>query len=510
MSVHPKSGTQHMINQGLENLFIKKATTIAKNYLTLGNGFKNMVFGSPKIIIETLDDNHTNIFYRIHLKSGNYATAVDGPNGTTPQGTELARINYVINDWYFTFMVDLAQIVLTDDNPRKAEALKTMKRMAGKYTVQQLMVNMKTAKINSPDPSATSFGVWTDKDKFYDANDELLKPDRYQIGQPRVWDKEPQSVQNGFKYIITMVLDALQNADLQNLGVTAEAVDAGRLSVTDPGHPPTFMPVDCRFQTYPWKEPGNSNYQEINSIDGNGRLNYLLYLEMTGNYDGTKTEVQQDGRFLKEVGNWTDGRTPGTDPPGKFGTFMLTYQKFWNEFLLPKFDKMNRLVMVDLKSIKAGVYTKGLYSYFSRDLSIAIGEGVTSSYDAKDKDFRFGKEDSSGINNILKALPANLFFPSTMPTNALVWYWHFIDTPISDHNTDRYLDIGYKCEHWGNATCMFAPCYPDHTQLTKTLATTITRLYLVPGENKIKFEAVSYTNMNWTQDWDIVPNKKMS
>lgn len=37
-----------------------------------------------------------------------------------------------------------AQIVLEDKDPRKGDALTTMKRTMGKYTVQQLMVNMKS------------------------------------------------------------------------------------------------------------------------------------------------------------------------------------------------------------------------------------------------------------------------------------------------------------------------------------------------------------------------------
>jgi hypothetical protein len=37
-----------------------------------------------------------------------------------------------------------AQIILEDKDPRKEDALKTMKRAMGKYTVQQLMVNMKS------------------------------------------------------------------------------------------------------------------------------------------------------------------------------------------------------------------------------------------------------------------------------------------------------------------------------------------------------------------------------
>lgn len=115
---------------------------------------------------------------------------------------------------------------------------------------------------------------------------------------------------------------------------------------------------------YPWIDPSDPHYKEYNGSDGNGRLNYLLYLEMTGNEDGTVSKASKDGRFLKEMGNWTDGRNPGKDPRSKFGTFMLTEKKFLEEYLLPKFDKINRMVKIDLSDLKAEVYTEGFCSYF--------------------------------------------------------------------------------------------------------------------------------------------------
>lgn len=99
-----------MINLGLENLFLEKYENKPLTIQTLGNGFRSLVLGPPKIIIETLDDNQTNIYYRIHLKSGNFQTAVDGPNGQVPERGELSKIRYEVNDWYFTFGVDLGEM----------------------------------------------------------------------------------------------------------------------------------------------------------------------------------------------------------------------------------------------------------------------------------------------------------------------------------------------------------------------------------------------------------------
>jgi hypothetical protein len=55
---------------------------------------------------------------------------------------------------------------------------------------------------------------------------------KIQPGQPRDWTAEPEGVKGTFNFIISRVIEQLTNADLQNLGITAQAIDAGRVSVT--------------------------------------------------------------------------------------------------------------------------------------------------------------------------------------------------------------------------------------------------------------------------------------
>jgi hypothetical protein len=209
---------------------------------------------------------------------------------------------------------------------------------------------------------------------------------------------------------------------------------------------------------YPWTDPNDPNHVEVNSYNGRGQLNYLLYLEMTGNKDGTTPVVQQEGRFLKELGNWTDGRTPGTDAPSKFGTFVLTKKKFLDEYLLPKFDKMNRMVKIDLSNLQADVHTDGFVARFARNIHIDIGAGFSTAPDPADANFRFVAGDNfksmPGGDMIMKAM-----FPTTLSADALTWYWSFRDEPMRVHNTDRILNILYKCEHWGEAD---SKCYYSH------------------------------------------------
>jgi hypothetical protein len=81
-------------------------------------------------------------------------------------------------------------------------------------------------------PEATDFGVWTKDDSNLNFSDEPINAERMKVGQKRDWEKEPDAVKVTFRYVISQVLKTLETANLQSLGITAEAVDAGRISVT--------------------------------------------------------------------------------------------------------------------------------------------------------------------------------------------------------------------------------------------------------------------------------------
>lgn len=111
-----------MMNTGLENLFdgTNFADDNTQDYTTAGQGFRDLVLGPPQVIFETLNDNHTDLYYRMHLKSGTFSCTMDKPkvkdaNGKVlpPLPTDIAEIYYTVNDWYYTFRVDLGKIVDT-------------------------------------------------------------------------------------------------------------------------------------------------------------------------------------------------------------------------------------------------------------------------------------------------------------------------------------------------------------------------------------------------------------
>jgi hypothetical protein len=206
---------------------------------------------------------------------------------------------------------------------------------------------------------------------------------------------------------------------------------------------------------YPWTDPNDPTRKEVNSYDGNGQLNYLLYLEMTGNKDGVTPVSIPTVRFLEESGNWTDGRDPEREPMSKFGNFMLTKKKFLDDYLLPKFDRLNCMVKIDLSDLKADVWTEAITSHFSRDIRIAIGEGLQKLKESpQDQSYRFKPE--TDFNRQMGNLLFGAVFQTQLSPNALNWYWAFKDEPMRVHNDSRYKLIVYKCEHWGEADSQYS------------------------------------------------------
>lgn len=145
---------------------------------------------------------------------------------------------------------------------------------------------------------------------------------------------------------------------------------------------------------------------------------------------------------------------------------MLTHQKFMNEYLLPKFDKINRMVTVNISDLKADVTTKGFWSGFSRGCSLKIGDDASPNSDEGDAKYRFTKTNPFGEPNssFLESLvgvkgdpTAKVWsypFETTLSRNAVTWYTCFKEEPIKVHKTDKYLDFLYKAEHWGEAQSM--------------------------------------------------------
>jgi hypothetical protein len=113
----------------------------------------------------------------------------------------------------------------------------------------------------------------------------------------------------------------------------------------------TFEVNNARYMTYPWTDP-NTKVAPTPSLDGDARLNYLLYLETVGSHM-PPLESEPSAILNTHMGNWTDGRKPGTDAASKFGTFILSSANFMETYLVPKFAAINRIMSMDINGVAA-------------------------------------------------------------------------------------------------------------------------------------------------------------
>lgn len=125
--------------------------------------------------------------------------------------------------------------------------------------------------------------------------------------------------------------------------------------------------------TYPWTNPDTHNATE-SGLDGDGRLNYLLYLETVGK-NTPPIESAKEAILDTRMGNWTDGRTPGIDAPSKFGTFVLSSRNFIDQFLIEKLSPINRMLSMDISNVTTSLEYKVVYIIWGVKANFGIGQG---------------------------------------------------------------------------------------------------------------------------------------
>ena len=130
---------------------------------------------------------------------------------------------------------------------------------------------------------------------------------------------------------------------------------------------------NVRYMTYPWTHP-ETRKSARPSLSGEGRLNYLLYLETVKDHD-QPLESDQSAILSTKMGNWTEGRNPGTDAPGKFGSFVLASKNFMDDFLVSKISCINRTMSVDIFNVTTWAEDSFFYYRWSVGASYGIGLG---------------------------------------------------------------------------------------------------------------------------------------
>jgi hypothetical protein len=99
-----RPSTQWLINRGIEGYYNKVHNEREKDLVAQAkrrdkSGISNLKFGVPMIIVNPAPGNQSQVYYRLHLLSGDLDMfASENPE----DGRE---VHYKINDWYFAFPV---------------------------------------------------------------------------------------------------------------------------------------------------------------------------------------------------------------------------------------------------------------------------------------------------------------------------------------------------------------------------------------------------------------------
>ncbi|ESZ89688.1 hypothetical protein SBOR_9927 [Sclerotinia borealis F-4128] len=433
--------TQYMINSGFDAAYTVATSGDDSPQIPLdltdrlGIGLGNITLGSPRCIISTDADNH----------------AFQG----------------------------------VDETSEKFQEIRTQMGMPGDYTIQTLLVDMSTAQFGSPQMGMCTFGNWSADDYIIDANGDRQTPPNAVPGQPRdpssMWST---SIRDQFQMQLSnpQLHKKLMDAGLQDLGYSATAKN-----IATAGHEPTFLPTNLRFQTIPWFDPANrSTYVPTPGLTGKSVLNYLLYLETTG--DNPFPQGGTEDTFLKDgEGNWTDGTDPATDSPSKFGTMVISNKNFMDKFFLPKMRKLNRSAAVKFDTLTIRVHqTAWVFSYDNKiTFSISVGDGVTAYnvVDSGDDTYAFAspKAISDGTTwgaTEWAALPA-------LASGAVQWTFTKDFDEVHSHDTSGSSSIDDTIgDVWGRSSIC-------------------SRLWFVPGTNKLTLELQNHVYV----EWKLNPNR---
>lgn len=241
--------------------------------------------------------------------------------------------------------------------------------------------------------------------------------------------------------------------------------------------------------TYPWTDPNTKNGVPA-GLSGDGRLNYLLYLETIGD-NKPVAESDQSSVLSTRMGNWTEGRDPTVDSPSKFGSFVLSSGLFMEKFLLPKLARINRVMSADISSVGARAWSEWLIIYYVVNASWSIGLGETTK---EATEFALSKNTNLTLDNVWQEDLKNHMRPLTeSPGNgATIWAYKDVEYgSTAKHAKDKSLGLDVECH--GDTICY-------------------SRAYTLAGDNRIVFEGRIWTKLECLMDPPIgyKQNKKVT
>ncbi|KAL7765130.1 hypothetical protein ACKLNR_003046 [Fusarium oxysporum f. sp. zingiberi] len=224
----------------------------------------------------------------------------------------------------------------------------------------------------------------------------------------------------------------------------------------------TFEVNNVRYMTYPWTDP-ETKTDAPPGLNGNGRLNYLLYLETVG--QNTPPSDSKRGAVLDtRMGNWTDTRKPGTDSPSKFGTFILSSANFMESFVNKMLSSINRIMSMNIDQV-----TCWADDYFwSYDWEVTATYGV-------------GYEDASKDSTTYTLNQQEFSVENDWPQSSKDFFDAYMGAPGKGSKVWRYQDTQWPM--------------------------TLTKAYTTAGSNIIVYEGRQWTRFEFTIDLSSVdPN----
>ncbi|KAL5610296.1 hypothetical protein FOVSG1_004977 [Fusarium oxysporum f. sp. vasinfectum] len=181
------------------------------------------------------------------------------------------------------------------------------------------------------------FGDWGENDWMIDQDGKRHCPPGWKLRAPRTYTDLHPDFQRSLEFCFGKISRNLMHSNLLSMGFTVIAPKASQCA--------TFEVNNVRYMTYPWTDPETKTGAPPD-LNGNGRLNYLLYLETVG--QNTPPPDSKRGAVLDtRMGNWTDGRKPGTDSPSNGVSLHCMCTPTWEQW---KFGWVEIVAMTLIKA----------------------------------------------------------------------------------------------------------------------------------------------------------------
>ncbi|KAK2758179.1 hypothetical protein FQN54_004023 [Arachnomyces sp. PD_36] len=472
--------TQQMINAGLQAQykfaadqgFDRPTNVIYPRYGS--QGFYDTVFGASRVIVTYAPGNLSSCTFRMLIKSGKLKVF----NSTEGESVTC----YDLREFFLACPVNIG-LAGVPENSEDYRRIRGLMNKPGDYTIKQLLVDFSTAQTQVLDPAGCDYGVWTADDWILrnidvptppagaQATNNYWRPTGWVEGGKRTVDG---AVSENLKFYFSHALTSVMtNVAAGQLGFTATADDKAST-----GHEPTFLPTDVRFQTYPYRD---TNHESITSIDGNGRLNYILYLEMTDN----DPPPNGDDEFLSpNNGNWTNGTDPSRDGIAEFGTWVLSRRKFLDTWFVPRLNKLNRMMNTAFVDPTMSFNANLVLWSTTFNFPLLVGDGCQgfTIKDPKDDGYAmsYSATQPGAVTTMVRDAGVDNLFPSP-GTGALCWYHSKTPSNWTKHDTSSWS----KCDTYAQSTCC-------------------SRLSIVPGSNTMTLEGFTRLRFGYTVDPNFI------